>query len=46
MRAERRAPDPARARVDPGDPAREHAECLNKARALAVAVDRAEHGRL
>ena len=32
--------------VADSDPAREHAECLNKARALAVAVDCAEHGRL
>ncbi len=32
--------------VADSDPGREHEECLNKARALAVAVDRAERGRL
>ncbi|HZD11523.1 MAG TPA: anthranilate synthase component I [Candidatus Binatia bacterium] len=32
--------------VADSDPAREHEECLNKARALAVAVERAERGRL
>jgi anthranilate synthase component 1 len=32
--------------VADSDPTREHEECLNKARALAVAVDHAEHGRL
>jgi anthranilate synthase component 1 len=32
--------------VADSDPAREHHECLNKARALAVAIERAEQGRL
>jgi anthranilate synthase component 1 len=32
--------------VADSDPAQEHAECLNKARALAVAVERAEKGLL
>jgi anthranilate/para-aminobenzoate synthase component I len=32
--------------VADSDPAREHHECLNKARALAVAVERAERGEL
>ena len=32
--------------VADSDPTREHEECLNKARALAVAVERAERGRL
>jgi len=32
--------------VADSDPAREHQECLNKARALAVAVERAERGEL
>lgn len=32
--------------VADSNPMREHEECLNKARALAVAVDRAERGRL
>lgn len=32
--------------VADSDPSREHEECLNKARALAVAVERAESGRL
>ena len=32
--------------VADSEPAREHEECLNKARALAVAVERAERGRL
>lgn len=32
--------------VADSDPALEHEECLNKARALAVAVERAEKGRL
>lgn len=32
--------------VADSDPAREHQECLNKARALAVAVERAEQGLL
>lgn len=32
--------------VADSDPSREHEECLNKARALAVAVARAESGRL
>jgi anthranilate synthase component I len=32
--------------VADSDPAAEHQECLNKARALAVAVERAERGEL
>src|SRR5690606_18051632 len=32
--------------VADSDPAREHQECLNKARALAVAIERAEQGLL
>jgi anthranilate synthase component 1 len=32
--------------VADSDPTREHQECLNKARALAVAIERAEQGRL
>jgi anthranilate synthase component 1 len=32
--------------VADSDPSREHQECLNKARALAVAVERAERGEL
>jgi anthranilate synthase component 1 len=32
--------------VADSDPGREHQECLNKARALAVAVERAERGEL
>jgi anthranilate synthase component 1 len=32
--------------VADSDPHHEHLECLNKARALAVAVDRAERGML